>query len=201
MSKTRNLDSYKSSGRPGRSEKPKKNKNHSEVRYRKPDMEYYKSRGEYILVPKTRRLNWDEVTKLDSALSKTKGKKLRFGIESGKLINTIDHVGESFDQQNITNLEPSLLSNIKTRNALNGNSKVGKRTKLLLDQLMQRQNNNENLAYNDFNESTDQVKYLSSFYDNKLKKPVNQLKKPHLNNFIPNSSPQTIEARGMCLLC
>ena len=44
-------------------------------------------------------MNWNEVGKLDTALSNHKGKKLKFEIDSGKLVNTIDHVGESFEQQ------------------------------------------------------------------------------------------------------
>ena len=48
--------------------------NNSDLRYKRPRLEFYKNHGDYILIPKSKRLNWNDVTKLETALTRNRGK-------------------------------------------------------------------------------------------------------------------------------
>jgi len=112
--KLSNKEKVLRTSRPCRYIKKRKIANNSDLRFHKPKLEYYKNHGEYILVPKTKRLNWDDVTKIDSVLNSSKGKKISFGMESGKMINSIDHIGETMGQESIPKIEHyDPLSNLK----------------------------------------------------------------------------------------
>ena len=86
----------------------RKKTNNSEMKLRK-RAEYYKNHGGFILVPKSKRLDWNIVNEIESALNPIKGKRRDFSNESGKFSNNLDQVGDINIKQLSTSKVPDFV--------------------------------------------------------------------------------------------
>lgn len=73
-------------------DKSRKSISNSEAKFKRARVEYYKNHGGIVLVPKSKRLNWEVVNQIEAALNTTKGKRREFSNDSGKMANEIDHL-------------------------------------------------------------------------------------------------------------
>ena len=76
--------------------------NNSEFRMLRQKMEYYKNIGGYIRIPKTKRLDWNVVNEIDSALNPKKGKKRTFDYDSENFNGRRDSASEDQPSTSVT---------------------------------------------------------------------------------------------------
>lgn len=131
-------------------------------------------------------------------MNHTKGKKLNFGVDSGKLINSLDHVGESFEVQNtespinlgsISDLRA--FNKIESRNAYNDTSKTSRNTKQLLSQIIKRQRSIDKIQ---MTEVKDPSENIANFYNSKLppRNSIAEIKRRHLNSYMADTSQRNL---------
>lgn len=73
-------------------DKARKSMSNSEAKFKRARVEYYRNHGGFVLVPKSKRLDWEVVNQIEAALTTTKGKRREFSNDSGKMANEIDHL-------------------------------------------------------------------------------------------------------------